>query len=216
MPWTRELGKRARVPPAAGQHVAPGQVWRALASRRKQERHPGGGRHGHAPWPLGLLGSSGDTSCCSGASSAGVWLSLLFAALKGVHERLIIRSWLGPVMSGASVVRRQGLGLHLEAREPSRQLPTHGRRLVPTGEAHTGTGQQPLLPSPSASRRDWIVLWGPPGYLSFPHICPKTEHPKLGREPGGDSYSHQTADQLPAVSKGTSSGKTSPGTRPSP
>lgn len=181
MPWTRELGKGARVPPAAGQHVVPGQVWRAPASRRKQERHPGGSRHGHAPWPLGLLSSSGDTSCCSGASSAGVWLSLLFAALKGVHKRLIIRSWLGPVLSGASVVRHQGLGLHLEAREPSRQLPTHGRRLVPTGEAHTGTGQQPLLPSPSASRREWIVLWGPPWVPLLSSYLPKDRTPTTGQ-----------------------------------
>lgn len=146
MPWTRELGKGARVPPAAGQHVVPGQVWRAPASRRKQERHPGGGRHGHAPWPLGLLGSSGDTSCCSGASSAGVWLSLLFAALKGVHKRLIIRSWLGPVLSGASVVRHQGLGLHLGGQ---RTLQTAAHPWKAAGP-HRGSSHwdRPAAPSP--------------------------------------------------------------------
>ena len=195
--------------------MSPGLVWGAPASRRKQERHPGGGRHGHAPWPLGLLGSGGGTSCRSGASSAGVWLSLLFAALNGVHQRLIVRSWLGPVLGGASVVRRQSLGLHVEAREPPRQLPTHGRRLVPAGELTLGQASSPFSPHPVLAEGNGQSFGDPLGTSPFLISAQrqKTHNNWAGSLGETLTATKQLTNCLPRL-KAPASGEMSPGTRP--
>lgn len=65
---------------------------------REQVPHPGGSRHGHAPGSLHLFGSCRRTSRGGGSSPIGVRLTFLFAALEGVHQWLVVGSWLCPVL----------------------------------------------------------------------------------------------------------------------
>lgn len=66
---------------------------------REQVYHPGGSGHSHAPGSLHLFSSGRRPSCTSGSAPIGVWLPFLFAALEGVHQWLVVGSWLCPVLS---------------------------------------------------------------------------------------------------------------------
>lgn len=167
---------------------------RGPPSYREQERHPGGSRHGHAPWPLGFLGSCRRGPCGGGPSGTGVRLPFLLAALQGVHQRLVIGPRLGPVLSRTvgSSFHLGGCGPHSCPQKvlvgPCRGSSGWDRPVGPFYAGANGGGTPFGNPSPSTSP-------------SFP-VGPKMKPPQLpGRQPGRLCLA---ADQLSKGSEGTS------------
>lgn len=108
------------------------------------------------------------------------------------------------------MVKRQGLGLHVEGRRTLRTA-ARRRQLAPAGEAQARTGQQALLyPQPAQKEGSGKSFWGPrvPPLSSY---LPKDEKPSTTRQVGTcGRLSHLTADQLSKVSEGTSQWRPNP------